>query len=123
MKIQFLHTLGCKWCIKTEKLLRESLNDLDIKEDFEEIIVDSNEKEKKYKFVGSPTIRINGQDIYDVVSKSRCESCEKLCESGEGTDYTKQNTKSGCRTFIYGGKNFAYPPKGMIKAALKSQYN
>lgn len=118
MKILFLHTLNCTWCVKTRNLLKESLKELKIKEDFEEIVVDSEEKARKYGFVGSPTIRINGKDIQDKVSKYACAPCEVLCESGKGTSYIKRECESGCRTFLYKSKQYPYPPKGLIKESI-----
>lgn len=45
------------------KLIKESLDELGVKAEVEEILIDSDEKARKYNFVGSPTVRINGKDI------------------------------------------------------------
>lgn len=65
-----------------------------------------------HKFVSSPTIRINGQDIQMDVKENLCESCEDLC--GDEVD---------CRVWVYQGKEYTVPPKAMImEAILKEVY-
>lgn len=118
MKIQFLHTLDCQWCVKTKKLLKESLGELKINKNFEEIIIDSEEKAQKYKFVGSPTIRVNEKDIQEDISKERCLPCEKLIAHKEVTAFVKQECGCGCRIYFYKGKQYPYPPKGLIKESI-----
>lgn len=120
MKIQLLYILDCPWCLETKKLLRQSLEELKVEAEVEEILIDSDEKAKKYQFVGSPTIRINGRDIQEKVDKDRCLPCEELAKRpGEATEFVKQECHCGCRTFLYKGKQYPYPPKGMIKEAIR----
>jgi glutaredoxin len=78
MKIELLYILDCPWCVKTKELIRESLKELKIKANIEEILIDTNEKARKYHFVGSLTIRIDGKDIQEEVSKGRCLPCEEI---------------------------------------------
>ncbi len=117
MKIQLLYILNCPWCLKTKKLLRESLRELKTEAKVEEILIDSEEKAKKYQFVGSPTIRINGEDIQEKVNKDKCLPCEELAT----TEFVKQECQCGCRTFFYKDKQYPYPPKEMIKEAIKKR--
>jgi len=120
MKIQLLYILDCPWCLKTKKLLRESLKELKTEAVVEEILIDSEEKAKKYQFVGSPTIRINGKDIQERVDKDRCLPCEELAKRTEKTtEFVEQECQCGCRTFLYRDKQYPYPPKEMIKEAIK----
>jgi len=120
MKIQFLYILDCPWCLKTKKLLRESLRELKTEAEVEEILIDSEEKAKKYQFVGSPTIKINGKDIQERVNKDRCLPCEESAKHTEkATEFIKQECQCGCRTFLYRDKQYPYPPKEMIKEAIK----
>lgn len=66
----------------------------------------------KHKFVSSPTIRVNGNDIQMDVKESLCESCGDLC--GDDVD---------CRVWVYQGKEYTVPPKAMIiEAILKEVY-
>ena len=120
MKIQILYILDCPWCVKTKELIKNSLKELGAKADVEEILIDSNEKAKKYKFEGSPTIRINGKDIQETISKGKCLPCEEMAEQNRGTtEFVKQECKCGCRTYSYKGEQYPYPPKGMIEEAIK----
>ncbi|MCX6798844.1 MAG: DUF2703 domain-containing protein [Candidatus Diapherotrites archaeon] len=120
MKIQLLYILDCPWCVKTKELIKDGLKELGAKADVEEILIDSGEKAEKYKFAGSPTIRIDGKDIQEQISKARCLPCEELSEQSKGaTEFVKQECKCGCRTYSYKGKQYPYPPKEMIKEAIK----
>jgi O-phosphoseryl-tRNA(Cys) synthetase len=66
----------------------------------------------EYRFVSSPTIRINGKDIQLEVKESLCESCGDLC--GDDVD---------CRVWVYQGKEYTVPPKALIiNAILKELY-
>lgn len=120
MKIQLLYILDCPWCLKTKRLLRESLKELKVEAEIEEILIDSEEKAKKYQFIGSPTIKINGKDIQEKVNKGKCLPCEELIEkSEEATEFVKQECGCGCRVFSYKSKQCPYPPKEMMKEAIK----
>ncbi|MEL7648304.1 MAG: DUF2703 domain-containing protein [Sedimentibacter sp.] len=66
----------------------------------------------KYKFLTSPTIRVNGRDIQMEYKESLCESCGDLC--GDEVD---------CRVWIYQGNEYTEPPKAMIiEGILKEVY-
>jgi len=122
-KIQLLYIFDCPWCVKTKKLIRECANELGVKADIEEILIDTDEKAKKYKFVGSPTVRINKKDIQEEVSKGQCLPCEELSKlTKEATEFVKQECKCGCRVYFYKGKQYPYPPKEMIKEAIVKRF-
>jgi hypothetical protein len=59
------------------------------------INVINEELARKYKFVTSPTIRINGNDIQMDFKESLCESCGDLC----GDDVE-------CRVWVHEGKEY-----------------
>ncbi|MCX6801979.1 MAG: DUF2703 domain-containing protein [Candidatus Diapherotrites archaeon] len=121
MKIHLLYILDCAWCVKTKNLIKTSLKELDANADVKETLIDSKQKAKKYKFTGSPTIRIDGKDIQEQVSKAKCLPCEKLSEKTKNTtEFVKQECKCGCRTYYYKGKQYPYPPKEMIKEAIEN---
>ncbi len=114
--------MDCPWCVKTKRLLRETLKELNLKAEVKEILIDTKEKVKNYSFVGSPTIRINSKDIQEAVKKARCLCCEELAKLTErATPFVKEECwSSGCRVYNYKGKQYPYPPKGMIKEAIKN---
>lgn len=121
MKIELLYILDCPWCVKTKELVRKSLKELKAKADIEEILIDSDEKARKYAFVGSPTIRIDGKDVQEEISKGRCLPCEELARyTKRATKFVKQECGCGCRIYFYKGKKYPYPPKEMIKEAINA---
>ncbi len=120
MKIEVLYIMDCPWCVKTKKLIREILRELKINAGIKEILIDSDEKARKHNFRGSPTIRINGKDVQEEARKGKCLSCEELAElTKETTEFVKQECRCGCRIYSYKGKQYPYPPKEMIKEAIK----
>ncbi|GLI19920.1 hypothetical protein TSYNTROOL_16350 [Tepidanaerobacter syntrophicus] len=71
------------------------------------IHINSKEKAIQYRFVTSPTIRVNGRDIQMDFKESLCEPCGDLC--GNEVD---------CRVWVYKGKEYNVPPKAMIIDAI-----
>jgi glutaredoxin len=123
MKIELLYILDCPWCVKTKELIRKSLEEIGAKANIREILIDSDGKARKYNFVGSPTIRIDGKDIQEEVSRGRCLPCEELAENAEGTtEFVKRECGCGCRVYFYKGKQYPYPPKEMIKEVIKKLF-
>ncbi len=61
----------------------------------------------QYRFVSSPTIRIDGRDIALEVKENQCESCGDLC--GDTVD---------CRLWTWQGADYTQPPKAMIMDAI-----
>ncbi|NLJ26067.1 MAG: DUF2703 domain-containing protein [Firmicutes bacterium] len=76
------------------------------------INITSNELAIQHRFLSSPTIRINGNDIALDVKESSCTDCGDLC--GEDVD---------CRVWVYDGVEYNEPPKALIvNAILKEIY-
>lgn len=115
----FLDLSVCTRCKGTDTSLDEAL--LDVSKVLEatgvevvvnKINVETEELAKQYKFISSPTIRVNGHDIQMDVKESLCESCGDLC--GDDVD---------CRVWVYQGQEYTVPPKAMIiEAILKEVY-
>jgi hypothetical protein len=120
LEIDFLYLdlSTCERCRTTDKVLDEALDEM--REDLRgvkeltvrKIKVGDEGEAKKYEFVKSPTIRVNGKDIEEILSgkleikDNYCESCAQSC----GT--------STCRIFEYNGKTYEAVPKEMIKDAI-----
>ena len=110
----------CTRCQGTDEGLDEAIEDVagvlqltGIEVVVNKIHINSKEMAIQYKFVSSPTIRVNGKDIQLEVKESLCESCGDLC--GDDVD---------CRVWIYKGKEYNAPPKAMIiDAILHEVYN
>ena len=67
------------------------------------INISTKELAAAYKFLSSPTIRVNGRDIQLAFKESLCESCGDLC--GDAVD---------CRVWIYRGQEYTEPPTAMV---------
>jgi len=61
----------------------------------------------QFRFVSSPTIRVNGNDIAVELKESVCEDCGALC--GDTVD---------CRVWVYNGVEYTAPPKELIVDAI-----
>lgn len=100
----------CTWCQGTEQSLNEALNEVSgvlkasgLEVQVNKINVISEELAIKYKFLSSPTIRVNGIDIQMDIKEKRCESCGDLC--GDSVD---------CRVWVFNGEEYTVPPKTLI---------
>ncbi|MCF6096058.1 DUF2703 domain-containing protein [Thermovorax subterraneus] len=110
----YLDLSVCDRCQGTEDSLEEAIAEVKrvleltgIEVVVNKIHIDSEGKAIQYRFVSSPTIRINGKDIQLEAKESLCESCGDLC--GDEVD---------CRVWIYNGKEYNVPPKAMIIDAI-----
>lgn len=100
-RIQLLHTESCHSYQEALVEIKEALEELDLQAEVEVIPVDSPEKAQAYKFLGSPTVKINGLDL------------EPELEA------TGNFSLNACRTYIYEGVLYHYPPKEMLLEALR----
>lgn len=97
--IEFLYFKGCPNSEETLSNLKEALKELNISEKVLNIIeVNDIEMAKKLNFSGSPTILVNGKDIYTL-------------EKPVGFNFT-------CRIYDFGGKKSGVIPKKFIKERL-----
>lgn len=62
---------------------------------------------ERYRFVSSPTVRVNGRDLCASVSENNCGCCSEI--SGAQVD---------CRVYEYGGETYEVPPRQMIAEAM-----
>lgn len=116
----YLDVTVCERCQDTDKSLDEAIDDVKnvleatgINVKVNKINVLNEELAREYRFLTSPTIRINGKDIQIDYKENLCESCKDLC--GDEVD---------CRVWIYKGKENTKPPKAMIiEAILKEVYD
>lgn len=121
LEIEFLYLDldVCVPCRGTDSSLEEAIAEVSsvleatgIEVNMRKIHVQTEEQALALGFVSSPTIRINGRDILLEVRESLCESCGDLC----GDDVE-------CRVWVYRGKEYSVPPKGLIiEAILREAY-
>lgn len=99
MKIRFLYFKGCPNAKPTLNLLEQVCEEKGLNEKIEVIEVRSEEEAKKYNFLGSPTIQINGLDI----ERERRNDLPLF----------------GCRVYKNKASSTGVPPKEMIIEALE----
>jgi glutaredoxin len=115
----YLDLSTCTWCQGTEKSLEDALDEVsnvlkasEIEVVLNKINVISEELAIKHKFISSPTIRVNGNDIQMDIKERKCESCGDLC--GDSVD---------CRVWEFNGEEYTVPPKALIiEGILKSVF-
>jgi NAD-dependent dihydropyrimidine dehydrogenase PreA subunit len=110
----YLDLQSCDRCIGTDNVLDEvmitltpTLQMAGYEVEYKKIMIESTELAKRYRFLSSPTIRVNGQDICQSVTENSCGCCSEI----SGTDVD-------CRVFEYNGESFEVPPKEMLVEAI-----
>lgn len=110
----YLDIETCDRCIGTDNILDEvmmiltpTLNIAGFEVEYNKIEMNTAEVAKQYKFLSSPTIRVNGQDICQSVAENSCGCCSDI----SGTDVN-------CRVFEYNGQTYEVPPKEMLAKAI-----
>jgi hypothetical protein len=63
MKIELLHFDGCPSWVKTQEDIRTILAERGINDEIHLVNVGSNEEAQELRFVGSPSVRIDGLDV------------------------------------------------------------
>lgn len=101
LNIQLLHTLSCHGYQRAMSELEGALEEAGIPIRFEVILVNSREAAEEYRFIGSPTIRVNDMDV-----DPEAAGVEKF-------------GLSSCRPYFWKDKFYDYPPKDMILAAIR----
>ncbi len=115
----YLDLQTCDRCIGTDKVLDVVMTILTptfylagYEVVYNKIEMETAEIARKHRFISSPTIRVNGNDICQSVSENSCGCCSEI----SGTDVD-------CRVFEYNGQKYEVPPKEMLaEAILKAVY-
>jgi glutaredoxin len=100
VKVELLYFDGCPYYKKAGELLEEVLREEGIEAKVEMIKVENDEDAKRLRFIGSPTIRINGVDVQEEVRGLK--------------DYGMK-----CRIYLTKEGTLGYPPKEMIRRAVR----
>lgn len=110
----YLDLNTCDRCMGTDGVLEEVLLALSpalrlagYTVELRKIEINSEALAQKYRFLSSPTIRINGRDILGPVQENRCGCCSQI--SGADVD---------CRVFEFEGASYEIPPKQMLADAI-----
>lgn len=110
----YLDMTVCDRCVGTgkvlDKVVREVTPALELagfQVCYEKKKIDTREMAEQYRFLSSPTILVNGQDICGAVVESDCGCCASI-----------SGTQVDCRVFEYEGKQFEVPPIEMLAEAI-----
>jgi MinD superfamily P-loop ATPase containing an inserted ferredoxin domain len=110
----YLDLKSCGRCIGTDTVLDEVLTVIapalslaGYQAAVRKTEIETAEMAAKYKFLASPTIRVNGRDIFKTVTENACGCCSNI--SGSSVD---------CRTFEYKNETYEVPPKELIAKAV-----
>jgi Thioredoxin domain len=101
LKIEILVFDGCPNIESTEKLVRDSVDELGIDANIEIVNVVDNDDAIAKRFLGSPSIRINGKDLE--------------IEESEFTQYSMR-----CRVYRSGRKTSGIPDKNVLLDCLRN---
>lgn len=106
----YLDLNTCDRCMSADEVLEDAIDSIKPALEAAGYTVSYEKKEmtsradaQKYRFLSSPTIRVNGTDICDSVSESDCQCCGDI-----------SGTQVDCRTFEYEGVQYEVPPKAML---------
>lgn len=100
-RIRLLYTESCHDYHMALVEIHRALKEVGLKAEVEVILIDSPKKARDYKFLGSPTIKINGVDL-----EPELEATGNL-------------NLSACRTYLYEETLYHYPPKEMLLKVLR----
>lgn len=110
----YLDLQTCDRCIGTDNVLDEVVMTLTpalklagYVVDYKKVEMSTAELAEQYRFLSSPTIRVNGQDICQSVAENSCGCCGEI--SGTYVD---------CRVFEYNGETYEVAPKEMVAEAI-----
>ena len=99
MKIEILYSDGCpNWLVaKTE--LEQVLDEHGIQDPIEFVSVESNDLAQQLRFVGSPSVRINGKDV--------------------DPETPTEGFNMECRLYWVDGKLVSSPPREWVERAIE----
>jgi hypothetical protein len=101
MRVELLHIAECPNAEAARRLLRQTLRELGLSEEILEIEVSDSSRARALAFPGSPTIRIDNNDVEPI-------------PPGPG-DYGL-----ACRTYLIDGTLHGVPSREIIRKAIES---
>lgn len=114
IEYMYIDLESCERCVSTDQVLEQvietikpALDSAGLSVEYRKILIDSEETARKYEFLSSPTIRVNGLDIGGPVEENDCGCCSDI--SGSPVD---------CRLFVYKGTSYEIPPVEILSASI-----
>jgi hypothetical protein len=98
VRIEVLYFEGCPTYETAMKSLRTVLEEEGMEADIELVAVDTDEEARRLRFPGSPTIRVDGRDLFPVLEK--------------------EDWRLGCRIYATAERLRGAPTMEMFKNAL-----
>lgn len=99
MRIEVLYIQGCPNHVPAMEILRETLNSLSRDDKIHEVEVQTQAEAEAIRFVGSPSVRINGSDI------------EPWARTAKGFGLS-------CRTYVNGSQRGGVPSRELVRRAI-----
>ena len=99
MTIEVLYFEGCPNYEATLKRVQQTLKDLGIKQKVLEVIITTPKMAESFRFLGSPTVLVNGQDV-------------------EPSARNSNQIGFGFRSYSCGDQRVGIPGEDLIRAAL-----
>lgn len=103
IRVEFLFWEGCSSHDRALERLKKVLDDLNVEYELEIVEVKTEEDVQRLKFPGSPTIRINGEDIQP--------------------ETAKPPYSLSCRTYIINGRFLPLPTEEYMTKRIKEILN
>ena len=110
MEYLYLDLNTCDRCMGTDGVLDEVMATLTpalrlagYEVEYRKTEMATAELAEEYRFLSSPTVRVNGRDVCGPVKENACGCCGEI----SGTDVD-------CRVFTYNGEDYEVPPKEML---------
>jgi len=100
MKIELLYFEECPHAEPTLDILNEVLKEERVAVDIARVAIDSVEQSVQQRFLGSPTLRIDGTDVEP--------------DSARNSDYGLK-----CRVYQFRGRQYYCPPKEWVRQAIR----
>jgi hypothetical protein len=112
----FLDLTTCTRCLGADHSLESALEVVGdvlrasgVEIEVNKLLVESAEQARALRFVTSPTIRVDGQDIALELRESSCGS--EACNDGCGA-------QTACRVWVHRGREYTEPPVAMVVDAI-----
>jgi hypothetical protein len=112
----FLDLTTCARCLGADRSLESALEVVGdvlaatgVEVEVTKVLVQSEEQARALRFVSSPTIRVDGQDVALELRESSCGS--EACTDGCGDQIA-------CRVWVHRGQEYTQPPLAMIVDAI-----
>jgi hypothetical protein len=97
--VEVLYFDGCPTYVAATRTLREVLSELGVEAEVELVAVNTDEEAKRLQFPGSPTLRVEGRDLFPVPEHSVWAL--------------------GCRTYATPEGLKGYPTREMVRDAFR----